>query len=205
MTNRSSKVIPFIRKTKAATRPALRKIGMREVILTLNVDRPSGHGLLLNFLREISEETIPLTEVTYELATSFERIIFDEADPLQALRLKRRKGERKPISSAKMEERDAPVCAFIWSQLERENHKRGALTRALDDAETKFNKSRRQIESIWSRNKGMYEFIWYAKKMSELRHMYLTAEEWERMKDCPATHIDRIVLKRHKRANTKPK
>ncbi len=182
-----------------------RKVGMREVILALDVKRPKGIALLAHFLREMSEGKIPETETTTKLADAFERIVFENRDPLTALRLKRGRGERTPLSAAQVERRDGPICRFIWAALEREGHKRGALTRAIAAAEAKFAKSTRHIEETWARNKHLYDFMKYCREMGQLWKKYLTAEEWELMKDGPAIDIDRLVLKRHKASLAKSK
>lgn len=189
----------------------LRKIGAREMLLALDVNRPVGHLLLLEYLKALSDGKIPLADVTLQLANAFESIVFDSADPLLALQLKRRRGERKPESSAELSEREGPVCAFIWQKLEADDHRRGALTRALDAAEdlgfrgrTGSKLKRRQIESIWARNRDLYQAHRYARRMQELWDRYITPAEFERMKDGPATEIDRLALRRHRQATKKP-
>lgn len=143
---------------------------------------------------------IPETKATTALADRFERILFDSADPLKELGLRRGRGEKIRKSADERWKLDARYVNFIIEKLKTTSNQRGALTRAIDEAAEHFNKSRRQIETIWGRHAATHRMLKDAKESSDLWEKYLTKDELEAMKDRPATEADSLALQRQ-RAN----
>lgn len=110
------------------------------------MNRPAGFTVLAEFLDEFDRGVIPRTPTTEALADAFEHILSDsDADVARAMKLSRGAGER-------ITPRKKPhymIRQFIVEHLDNDPKRWGAMTRAYDAAESRFGKSRRQLENIW--------------------------------------------------------
>jgi hypothetical protein len=127
------------------------------------VEKPKGHALLVKFLEQMRDGTIPATQVTSELASVFRDITEKGVDPLVALGLNRVRGGKSKPSAASVEKRDLPIVNFIADYLEKDFTK-GNLNRAVQAASERFHKTDRRIEQIWEQHRDMFLYCRRAAK-----------------------------------------
>lgn len=163
----------------------------RRALLRMKAGKPKGFLLLARLLTEIEEGKLQRTAAVTELEPLLRRIVDEDEDAVEVLRLKFRRGEKPSLSMADVEKRTGKVTGYIWSELEKIDPDkrvlpRGSLAPVIAKAARKFHKSPRSIERAWNElTAHTYKFMRENRWAVALTKQQLTPDEWECLKEAP--------------------
>ena len=169
----------------------------RWTIIAMGAGRPKGCATLAQFLTDYEAGRIPKSAATDAVARAFREALESSKDEAaciaKALKLVGRRGEKKPVSAGTLLARSSPVWRFIEARISTPP-KRGEVTRAIEAAAAKFNRSDERIRQIWADRKKFPRLdTTEIERQIGIMKRNLSASEWDKWQHRSARALYRLA------------